>query len=180
MIEDKCFVARDGWCSRLTMNFSADAPVAHIRHSLNLKADEYTIISMRDKMYKDFFRVCGPHYEVERLDKHDDAKSFDACDTVLQFEWTLEGVEAISHKIKEEPEEECPEELYSGTVKVGNNDLIVKDGLIVDCKIARNRYVKDGTYMNAAVCMEDGCITDIAEGHSLRNGSNCLTGHCDD
>lgn len=64
--------------------------------------------------------------------------------------------------------------VYNGIIKAGNYNLVVENGLIVDCKVAKDRYIKQGTYKNAAVCVdEDGCITEIAEGNPLRTGTTC-------
>lgn len=169
--DDKCFVPLPGFCAELESGIGTDDWELHLSKYLDISRDEYTVLSVRDDLNMEFITVCRDSDGDLRMHRDDNRHVFD-CGAKVQFEWTLEGIQAVHRQKAEEPiEPDCDKQLHSGTIKAGNLDYIVKDGLIVDCVLSKRRYIPAAQYHNVSVCVdEDGCITQIAEGNPLRTG----------
>jgi len=165
----KCFKALYGFCASLEDSLDPDdcaltlSPKLTAKLCQQLGEDYYTYMVIHDHMCHEIVRLdqAGGLLYIER-GVDDTEKQRWSCGNRVKFDWV--GSALRDHQDKEIPEKsECPEELFTGTIKNGNCTVYFKDGLAVKEK-PNKRQIPDGCWEEPVITTKAGCIVDMAEG----------------
>lgn len=144
------------------IKFDLEEPTLSSALLKDLQEDEYTTVCISDKIHMEEMEL---HCEKGFFVLERNAPRSWECGDKLEFINKLVQTEQLAPVAE-------PQEGWDGTFCSGNYDLIVKNGLIVDCKLVRN--IRAGQYRNAAVCADqNGCVTELAVGNPLRVAKAC-------
>jgi len=181
MPAEKCFKPLYGFCTKTNEDLERDdcgLPVSDkVRAKLcqELGETHYTTMALHDGFCYEIVKVAqmNGHLYIERAQEGTEKHKVD-CGTSLSFVLTASGL----NNTKEPEDEECPGELFTGSIKNGNCTVYFKDGLAMVEKPNKNQ-LPDGCITNPVITMEDGCITKIAKGASITRYQNTCS-KCED
>lgn len=178
---DKCFKPLYGKCTTTNEVMLKDdcalpvSPKDKAKLCQELGDHSYTYLVLYDGFCHEIVKV-GQMHNILYVERSQDGTTREEwpCGTQLKFDWTESGLRELKDKVKED--DECPEKLFTGTIKNGNCTVYFEDGKAIKEKPNKHQ-IADACYTNPVIDMEDGCISRIGKGTSVtRYQSMCDCG----
>lgn len=149
-----------------------------------LGAECYTYLAIGNECHWELVRVeviQGRLYISGRGLENTDCREW-PCGTCVEFHFTAASMLDLrdnhwAEDKKGDNKNECADEKperYNGIIKQGIWNLVVKDGVIVDCKRSKRNLPTNDVTRNTVLCWdEDGCITQAGGGKQPLPTINC-------